>query len=138
MRQSCAPYQAGSGAVRLALGVALATATLLCLPPCWEGDTARHTALAASALEPRRTGLEPPDSPRSLGLLPGGPQAGRTAEGGMGYTDAYGNTLTQPAPEAAARRDRRQRARDEAAAAQARHSRPLPDPQQQTPVWSFR
>ena len=57
-------------------------------------------ALAASAFSARQSGLEPPGGPRSVETLPN-QSAGRTAEGGMGYTDAYGNTVTpREAPQA--------------------------------------
>lgn len=56
-------------------------------------------ALAKSALSPRHSGIEPPDSPRPTNALPGSSPS-RTAEGGMGYADAYGNTVRRDeAPE---------------------------------------
>lgn len=45
-----------------------------------------------SAFSPRHSGIEPPDAPRPMEGLPGNSPS-RTAEGGMGYTDAYGNTV---------------------------------------------
>ncbi|MDE5832758.1 MAG: translation initiation factor IF-2, partial [Desulfovibrio sp.] len=45
--------------------------------------------LAKSAYSPRHSGIEPPGGPRSLEAIPGRSPS-RTAEGGMGYMDAYG------------------------------------------------
>ena len=95
-------------------------------------------ALAASAFSARQSGLEPPGGPRSVETLPN-QSAGRTAEGGMGYTDAYGNTVT---PREAETPQPRKRLNPGAyGAAQRRQAeRPLPDPaaQDQKPVWNFR
>lgn len=52
-----------------------------------------NQAGARSALSPRHSGIEPPGGPRPIEGLPGNSPS-RTAEGGMGYTDAYGNTVT--------------------------------------------
>lgn len=86
----------------------------------------------------RQSGLEPPGGPRSVETLPN-QSAGRTAEGGMGYTDAYGNTVT---PREAETPQPRKRLNPGAyGAAQRRQAeRPLPDPaaQDQKPVWNFR
>lgn len=49
---------------------------------------------ARSALSPRHSGIEPPGGPRPIDVLPGNSPS-RTAEGGMGYVDAYGNTVTR-------------------------------------------
>ena len=58
-------------------------ALFLCFATC---------VFARSAFSPRHSGIEPPGGPRHIETLPGkGPT--RTAEGGMGYVDAYGNTL---------------------------------------------
>lgn len=94
-------------------------------------------ALAASAFSPRRSGLEPPGGPRPLEGLPA-KSAGRTAEGGMGYTDAYGNTVDDlPREEKAPRQRPRPGAYGGPALQQ--DSRPLPDPHKsETPAWSFR
>ena len=95
------------------------------------------TAGARSALSPRHTGMEPPGGPRTSEVMPGtGPT--RTAEGGMGYTDAYGNTLDdqQPAEKAARQRPRAGAYGGYGAPAA---ERPVPDPgtASGTPVWSF-
>ena len=97
----------------------------------WVSGTA-DTAWAASALSPRRTGMEPPDQPRSLNLPPAGRALGRTAEGGMGYTDAYGNVLRDPS----AREADAPRANADARRPQL-DNRPLPDPAQGAPLWKF-
>lgn len=57
-------------------------------------------AYGRSAFSPRHSGLEPPGGPRPIEALPGNSPS-RTAEGGMGYIDAYGNTVRSdeaPAP----------------------------------------
>ena len=60
---------------------------------------APRSAWAASALSPRHSGLEPPGGPKPLeGLPAAGAQSG-TTQGGMGYTDAYGNTVDDRPPE---------------------------------------
>lgn len=79
--------------------------------------------------------MEAPGGPRQLDNMPiAGPS--RTPEGGMGYTDAYGNSLTDRAP---AERKRRPRLRP-GAHGKKEHVAELPDidPARQTPVWSFR
>lgn len=53
---------------------------------------------AKSASSPRHSGLEPPGGPRNTEIVPGMAPA-RTPEGGMGYVDAYGNSLTDRQPE---------------------------------------
>jgi len=94
-------------------------------------------AQAASAYRPPRTGLEPPGGLKKSEVLPGGRSIGRTPEGGMGYTDAYGNTIRNRPPE---EKPARPRLRPGAygAEAPARPERPLPDPQNQAPAWNFR
>lgn len=94
-------------------------------------------AQAASAYRPPSTGLEPPGGPKKSEVLPGGRSIGRTPEGGMGYTDAYGNAIRNRPPE---EKPARPRLRPGAygAEAPARPERPLPDPQNQAPAWSFR
>lgn len=92
---------------------------------------------ARSASSPRHSGLEPPGGPRQLDVLPGN-SPGRTAEGGMGYTDAYGNTLTDRLPE---ERKPRQRLRPGAyGGARQEHPTALPEPaaEKGAPVWSFK
>ena len=117
-----------------ALARALATSLLLCaFAALWVGPV-----LARSALSPRHSGLEPPGGPRSSDVMPGnGPT--RTAEGGMGYTDAYGNTLDDvPPPEKAPHK--RPRAGAYGGYGAGAEERPLPDPGAPSgaPVWSFR
>lgn len=89
-------------------------------------------------MNPRHSGLEPPGGPRQLEAMPGNSPT-RTAEGGMGYTDAYGNTLDdRQAPEKAQRQ--RPRAGAYGGYGKSAKARPLPDPDAQNapPVWSFK
>ena len=63
-------------------------------------------AYGRSAMSPRHTGMEPPGRPKAIEALPGNSPS-RTAEGGMGYVDAYGNTVSRdeaPPPKKEARR----------------------------------
>ena len=96
------------------------------------------SALAASAYSARNSGMDPPGEPKRIEALPS-KSAGRTAEGGMGYTDAYGNTIDDRQPE---EKPARQRAHPGAygpgAGQGERYERPLPNPQNQTPAWSFK
>lgn len=92
-------------------------------------------ALARSALSPRHSGIEPPGGPRQLDVLPGN-SPGRTAEGGMGYMDAYGRTLTDKLPE---EKKARRRLRS---GAYGSHTAETPEavlPEKSAPpVWTFR
>lgn len=96
------------------------------------------SAQAASAYSARNSGMDPPGEPKRIESLPS-KSAGRTAEGGMGYTDAYGNTIDDRQPE---EKPARQRAHPGAygpgAGQSDRDERPLPNPQNQTPAWSFK
>lgn len=95
------------------------------------------SALAASAYSPRHSGLEPPGGPKPMEGLPAR-SAGRTAEGGMGYTDAYGNTVDDLPREEKAPRPRPRRGAY-GGPASPQDSRPLPDPHKsETPAWSFK
>ena len=113
----------------------LAAASLLPGSPCW---LAADEALAASAYTPRHSGMDAPGDPKRIESLPS-KNAGRTAEGGMGYTDAYGNTIDdrQPEEKPAPKRPR-PGAYGVGAGQSERYERPLPDPQNQTPAWSFK
>ncbi|MGD9574695.1 translation initiation factor IF-2 [uncultured Desulfovibrio sp.] len=113
----------------------LAAASLLPGSPCW---LAADEALAASAYTPRHSGMDAPGEPKRIESLPS-KNAGRTAEGGMGYTDAYGNTIDdrQPEEKPAPKRPR-PGAYGVGAGQSERYERPLPDPQNQTPAWSFK
>lgn len=89
-------------------------------------------------MSPRHTGMEPPGGPRTSDVMPGGGPT-RTAEGGMGYTDAYGNTLDDVTPPEKEPR-KRPRAGAYGGYGAAGQERPLPDPGASSgaPVWSFR
>ena len=125
----------------LALPVACALAALLTaalLLPCGPQWLTPQAALAASAYSARNSGMDMPGEPRRIDSLPG-KSAGRTAEGGMGYTDAYGNTIDDRQPEEKPERKRPlPGAYGPGAGMKERHERPLPDPQNQTPAWSFK
>ncbi|MBD8895547.1 translation initiation factor IF-2 [Desulfovibrio desulfuricans] len=113
----------------------LLAASLLPGSPCW---LAADEAQAASAYTPRHSGMDAPGEPKRIESLPS-KNAGRTAEGGMGYTDAYGNTIDdrQPEEKPAPKRPR-PGAYGVGAGQSERYERPLPDPQNQTPAWSFK
>lgn len=113
----------------------LLAASLLPGSPSW---LAADEALAASAYSARNSGMDPPGEPKRIESLPS-KNAGRTAEGGMGYTDAYGNTIDdrQPEEKPAPKRPR-PGAYGVGAGQSERYERPLPDPQNQTPAWSFK
>lgn len=108
-------------------------ALALCLLP----SLPLQTAWARSALAPRHSGMEPPGGPRPLEAFPGS-SPGRTAEGGMGYKDAYGNTLQNRPPE-----EKKIRKRPGAGAyggyGKLAPDNYLPDPApgEQVPLWSF-
>ena len=113
----------------------LLAASLLPGSPCW---LAADEALAASAYTPRHSGMDAPGEPKRIESLPS-KNAGRTAEGGMGYTDAYGNTIDDRQPEEKpAPKHPRPGAYGVGAGQSERYERPLPDPQNQTPAWSFK
>ena len=139
----CRP-RAATGMLRHALACAV-TAALLLVPAFWpltDGCFPTDTktggaALAKSAFSPRNSGLEPPGGPKPIEGLPGKDMS-RTAEGGMGYTDAYGNTVTESQPEEKSPK-RRPRPGAYGHRPAQEHDRPLPDPEQvdDTPVWNF-
>ena len=92
--------------------------------------------LAGSVYSHRHSGLEPPGGPRSLESLPGGRSAGRTDDGGMGYTDAYGRRLENKPPE----RKVRNRPSPGAYGGYGRQEeavRPLPEVEKPKPAWNF-
>ena len=130
-----AQRQQGVLPLALALLALLAVTSLLPVGPGW---LAAGEAVAASAYSPRNSGMDPPGEPKRIESLPS-KSAGRTAEGGMGYTDAYGNTIDDRQPE---EKPARQRAHPGAygpgAGQSDRYERPLPNPQNQTPAWSFK
>ena len=118
----------------LVLLVLLAAAQLVPDSPQWLAPSAQ----AASAYSARNSGMDPPGEPKRIESLPS-KSAGRTAEGGMGYTDAYGNTIDDRQPE---EKPARQRplpgAYGPGAGKSGPNERPLPNPQNQTPAWSFK
>ena len=73
----------------LVLLALLAAASLVPGSPQW---LTVPSAQSASAYSARNSGMDPPGEPKRIGALPS-KSAGRTAEGGMGYTDAYGITI---------------------------------------------
>ncbi|MBO4369253.1 MAG: translation initiation factor IF-2 [Desulfovibrio sp.] len=97
--------------------------------------------LAKTVYTPRDSGTNPPGGPRNPEGLPSSGSFGRTAEGGMGYTDAYGNTITNETKEKTPHRRLpggaygRYEMRDPKTAL----DRPLPDPDKgkAKPAWSF-
>lgn len=91
---------------------------------------------ARSAMSPRHSGIEPPGGPKQLDVITGR-SPGRTAEGGMGYSDAYGNTLTDRMPE---EKKPRKRPRPGAYGGEPMHAAELPEPAREKtpPVWSFK
>ena len=119
----------------LVLLALLAAASLVPGSPQW---LTVPSAQAASAYSARNSGMDPPGEPKRIEALPS-KSAGRTAEGGMGYTDAYGNTIDdrQPEEKPAPKRPR-PGAYGVGAGQSERYERPLPDPQNQTPAWSFK
>ena len=136
---------AASGMLRHAIVCAM-TAALLLVPAFWpltDGSFLTSaktggTALAKSAFSPRNSGLEPPGGPKPMEGLPG-KNVSRTADGGMGYTDAYGNTIDDRQPEEKPARQRTHPGAYGPGAGQSdRYERPLPNPQNQTPAWSFK
>lgn len=94
-------------------------------------------ASARMAYTPRDSGTEPPGGPRAPEGMPTPGNFGRTPEGGMGYTDAYGNTITDRVPE----EKKHERLRSGAYGGQKKpdpYSRPLPEPKASSrPKWSF-
>ena len=119
----------------LVLLALLAAASLVPGSPQW---LTVPSAQAASAYSARNSGMDPPGEPKRIESLPSR-NAGRTAEGGMGYTDAYGNTIDDRQPE---EKPARQRplpgAYGPGAGKSGPNERPLPNPQNQTPAWSFK
>lgn len=120
--------------------VFVAAAFLVLAPGLWPAQDmhgASGAAWAKSAFSARESGIEPPGGPKPMEGLPG-KNVGRTAEGGMGYTDAYGNTITEPQPEEKAPR-RRPGPGAYGNRGMQEHNRPLPDPtpKDTTPAWSF-
>ncbi|MBQ7608759.1 MAG: translation initiation factor IF-2 [Desulfovibrionaceae bacterium] len=94
---------------------------------------------ARSVYTPRDSGTEPPGGPRAPEAIPSSGSFGRTAEGGMGYVDAYGNTIdNRESPKPPKKRlPRGAFGRPDRDAA--RYDRPLPDPARSgPPAWSFK
>lgn len=98
-----------------------------------------QTPLARSALSPRHSGLEPPDSPRSPSAMPAAGRSSGIAGGAPGYQDAYGNPLGMERPD---EKKAAPRPRPGAYGGYGRKApdRPLPDPESgaESPAWTFR
>lgn len=93
------------------------------------------SADARSAFSPRHTGLEPPGGPHPVEAIPGNSPS-RTAEGGMGYHDAYGNTIQNRAGND---KPSRERLRPGAyGAPKFQESGVLPNPVSNSPLWNFK
>jgi hypothetical protein len=116
-------------------GIFMTRRILLALILCTGFALVPSVLPAASAYSPRHSGLEPPGGPRSSQNLPG-KSASRTPQGGMGYTDAYGNTLDDVRPEEN-RPQRRLSPGAYGSHGEKEPERPLPEPQTPRPVWSF-
>lgn len=113
----------------------MARRTLFVLILCAGFALAPSALPAASAYSPRHSGLEPPGGPKPQQSLPGR-SASRTPQGGMGYTDAYGNTLDDAQPEK--NRPQRRLIPDAHGSHDEKEpDRPLPEPQPPRPLWSF-
>lgn len=91
---------------------------------------------AGSAYNPRHSGLEPPGGPRGAEALPG-QTAGRTDDGGMGYTDAYGRRLQNSPPPERASRNRPGPGAYGGYARDREAVRPLPEVEKAKPAWNF-
>ncbi|MBQ9536713.1 MAG: translation initiation factor IF-2 [Desulfovibrionaceae bacterium] len=94
-------------------------------------------AVSKSAYSPRASGTEPPGGPQENLAIPAPSNFGRTQEGGLGYTDAYGNTISSEPKPTPPKKRLPQGAYGRYAAPG--DNSPLPDPQkaQAKPVWSF-
>ena len=103
-------------------------------------DLSGDKVWAASAHSPRRSGLEPPGGPRQLDSVPQGRAMTRSYDGGMGYTDAYGNTVDDVPPEERAPRRRLRAGAYGAYGRDKADTRPLPDPAPggEGPAWSIK
>ena len=110
---------------------ALALTAALATPP----DVA-----ARRSAGPPSSGLSPSDSTRELdGVVPGGRSMSRTPEGGMGFTDAYGNTIRDRPPEEPSPRRRLPAGAYGRYGKEKTYDRPLPEPAADParPAWSF-
>ena len=134
LRHTCAARPLASLPLCMVLLALLAAAQLVPGSPQWLVPS----ALAASAYSARNSGMDPPGEPKRIEALPS-KSAGRTAEGGMGYTDAYGNTIDDRPPEEKPAHQRpHPGAYGPGAGKSGPNERPLPNPQNQTPAWSFK
>ncbi|MBQ7738520.1 MAG: translation initiation factor IF-2 [Desulfovibrionaceae bacterium] len=95
--------------------------------------------LAGPIYTPRDSGTEAPGGPRAPIGVPTPSNFGRTQEGGMGYTDAYGNTISGEIPETAPKKRLPQGAYGRYGKPDP-DNRPLPDPAKgpSKPAWGFR
>ena len=94
---------------------------------------------ARSVYTPRDSGTEAPGGPRAPIGMPAPSNFGRTQEGGMGYTDAYGNTISDQIPEKKPRKRLPPGAYGQYGTPNP-DNRPLPDPAKgpAKPAWGFR
>ena len=93
--------------------------------------------MGRSAHSPRHSGLEPPGSPRSLGIMPERALS-QTPDGGKGYTDAYGNPVKARDSETSKSKSRLSPGaygHKKAPSDQGAIASPLPD--NTPPVWNF-
>ena len=131
------PLCRGLGRVSAVLLLLMLLAAVSSFLPAGSRWAAVDAAWAASGYTPP-SGIDPPGGPKPMEGLPG-KSAGRTAEGGMGYTDAYGNTIENRGQEEKPEHRRvRSGAYGPNAERNKHYQRPLPDPQNQTPAWSFK
>ena len=111
---------------------------LFCLSlPMWQTE---GEALAASAYSPRHSGTEAPGGPKPIEGLPGRGDRSGTTPSGVGYTDAYGNTIDDVQPEEKTRPKRPSPGAYGAYGTKSEYDRPLPDPSRRSaqPAWSYK
>lgn len=82
--------------------------------------------------------MDPPGGPRPLNNMPSRSPS-RTAEGGMGYTDAYGNTIQNREPASRIQKNRlKSGAYGNYGKKPEKSALPDPDITNSSPVWSFK
>lgn len=89
---------------------------------------------ARSAMSPRHSGMEAPGGPRQVESMPGRGMS-RTPSGGMGYVDAYGNSIDDSVPQ---EKERPKRLRPGAYGNKPEEKAKLPDiTHTGRPLWQF-